>query len=295
MKGLIVINAFDGGKNVMYKSNRMKDCLGQLGVETEIVTNDRFLAMLNDNGNVQLNCEIDFAVYFDKDKYIQYMLEKAGIRVFNSARSTELCDDKMMTHIALSQQGIPMPMTLGGALCYNDKPLSDRYINSIGERLGFPLVVKSCFGSYGQQVHLVENAEQLKEIAMQLKNSACLFQRYIAESSGRDIRVIVVGGKAVAWMMRKSDVDFRSNVEAGGKGYVCDLPDSFRDIAERSAKVLGLDFCGVDILFGNDGPMLCEVNSNAMIGGIEGVTGVDVAMLYARYIVQSLSEQGDQI
>ena len=103
------------------------------------------------------------------------------------------------------------------------------------------------------------------------------------------MRVIVVGGKAVAWMTRRSEIDFRSNVEAGGKGYVCDLPDSFRRIAEKSAEILQLDFCGADILFGKDGPLLCEVNSNAMIGEAERVTGVDIADCYVNHILNKLN------
>lgn len=290
MKGIIVVNAFDCGKNVMYKANRMSDSFSRRGVQTKIVPNDRFLAVVGEGGKVGLNTDADFAVYLDKDKYVQYLLEKAGIAVFNSARSTELCDDKMMTHIALVNHGIDMPMTLGGALCYSGKSqLKEEYLKYIADTLGLPLVVKSCYGSYGQQVHLAENYSTLKEIASRLKNSATLFQRYVKESHGKDMRVIVVGGKAVAWMTRRSEIDFRSNVEAGGKGYVCDLPDSFRRIAEKSAEILQLDFCGADILFGKDGPLLCEVNSNAMIGEAERVTGVDIADCYVNHILNKLN------
>ncbi len=290
MKGIIVVNAFDCGKNVMYKANRMSDSFSRRGVQTKIVPNDRFLAVVGEGGKVGLNTDADFAVYLDKDKYVQYLLEKAGIFVFNSARSTELCDDKMMTHIALVNHGIDMPMTLGGALCYSgESQLKEEYLKYIADTLGLPLVVKSCYGSYGQQVHLAENYSTLKEIASRLKNSATLFQRYVKESHGKDMRVIVVGGKAVAWMTRRSEIGFRSNVEAGGKGYVCDLPDSFRRIAEKSAEILQLDFCGADILFGKDGPLLCEVNSNAMIGEAERVTGVDIADCYVNHILNKLN------
>ena len=42
----------------------------------------------------------------DKDKYISLMLEKAGLRLFNSSLAIELCDDKMLTHIILAKNGI---------------------------------------------------------------------------------------------------------------------------------------------------------------------------------------------
>ena len=57
------------------------------------------------------------------------------------------------------------------------------------------------------------------------------------------------------------------------------------ELAKRAARALGLDYCGVDILTGNDGkPYFCEANSNAFFRGIEGVTGVNVASVYADYI-----------
>ena len=58
--------------------------------------------------------------------------------------------------------------------------------------------------------------------------------------------------------------------------------------AEKAAQVLKLDYCGVDLLYGEDGPVLCEVNSNAFFEGLEAATGVNVAKLYAEYIVGTM-------
>ena len=57
------------------------------------------------------------------------------------------------------------------------------------------------------------------------------------------------------------------------------------DVCERTASLLSLDYCGIDILLGEgDTPIVCEVNSNAFFGGMEGVTGVNVAGAYAKYM-----------
>ncbi|MDE6667605.1 MAG: RimK family alpha-L-glutamate ligase, partial [Clostridia bacterium] len=49
------------------------------------------------------------------------------------------------------------------------------------------------------------------------------------------------------------------------------------------------DYCGIDVLYGeNGGYLVCEVNSNAFFGGIERVTGVNVARLYAEYICSKI-------
>ena len=58
--------------------------------------------------------------------------------------------------------------------------------------------------------------------------------------------------------------------------------------AEKAAQALKLDYCGVDLLYGEDGPVLCEVNSNAFFEGLEAATGVNVAKLYAEYIVGTM-------
>jgi len=100
------------------------------------------------------------------------------------------------------------------------------------------------------------------------------------------VRVIVIGGKAFAAMKRTNKTDFRSNIELGGVGEPYNLAGEVKTVAERSAVLLDLDYCGVDILFDGQGkPVLCEVNSNAYFGGIEAVTGANVAKRFAEYIL----------
>ena len=47
--------------------------------------------------------------------------------------------------------------------------------------------------------------------------------------------------------------------------------------ALRSAEVLGLNVCGVDLLRSNRGPVVIEVNSSPGIEGMEQASGADVA------------------
>ncbi len=52
--------------------------------------------------------------------------------------------------------------------------------------------------------------------------------------------------------------------------------------------MLDLDYCGIDILQGNNKYYICEVNSNAFFGGIEAVTGINIAEKYASYICKKV-------
>ena len=62
--------------------------------------------------------------------------------------------------------------------------------------------------------------------------------------------------------------------------------------AEKCARILKLDYCGVDLLFGESGaPYVCEINSNAFISETERITGVNVARAYAEYIVKTLKTE----
>ena len=102
-------------------------------------------------------------------------------------------------------------------------------------------------------------------------------------------RVIVVGGRAVGAMRRIAQGDFRSNAELGGRAESVSPDGEAVRIAERAAALLGLDYCGVDLLPTADGYLLCEVNSNAFFGTFERVTGINVAARYAEHIIAAMS------
>ena len=284
LKGVILTNPYDDNPAQARKAGRMKEELSKLGVEVEIRRNDEFVGSVVD-GNAECNVDADFVLYFDKDKYAAELLEKCGVRVFNSAAATAICDDKMLTHITLANCGISMPATLPGALCYNEKgEVTDDYVQNAIDRLGLPMIVKKCHGSFGEQVYLANSFDDLKQTLKRIKMSAYLLQQFEFQSSGRDMRVIVIGGKAVCGMIRENLDDFRSNVAHGGKATAVTVPKNIASLCEKAAKVIGLDYCGVDVLL-TDQPKICEVNSNAMFEAMEEATGVNVAKLYAEHIV----------
>lgn len=286
-KALILDNAYYNAPNYLYQSSRMKEEFKKLGVRADVVKNDFFAAFIGEGGELVSGIDgYDFCVYFDKDKYISEMLEAAGMRLFNSHKSIRVCDDKMTTAIALLNSGIPLPKTLAGLLCYRPEAVvSEKVLDRIEKELGYPLIVKTCFGSLGRGVYKIDDRRALRETAEKLKLEPHVFQRFEASSFGRDIRVIVIGGKCVAAMLRTSDGDFRSNLALGGVGKPIDPPEEVEKICVKAAETLGLDFCGVDVLFGENGYLVCEVNSNAFFGGIERATGVNIAKIYAEHVL----------
>lgn len=285
-KVLILNNAYYRLDSYLNQSKRLAEEFEKMGVQATVRANDFFPALLDGERAVSdLDC--DFIVYFDKDKYASELLEKCGYRLFNRHKSVLLCDDKMATYIALEKSGVHFPKTLPAPLCYiGGQTVLPQTLDKVEQELDYPVVVKQSYGSLGKGVFLAKNKQELVGLANRLICTPHHFQQYIKSSHGMDIRVIVIGGKAVCAMLRKSNGDFRSNVELGGIGQKMELSAPFKQTAELCAKTLELDYCGVDLLIDKNGnPLVCEVNSNAFFGGIEKVTGVNVAKAYVEYML----------
>ena len=149
--------------------------------------------------------------------------------------------------------------------------------------------MKESFGSFGQQVYLVNNKSELTKKVKELEGKPFLFQEYIGESKGKDIRLQVVGNRVVASMYRYSEDDFRANITNGGHMKAYEPTSQEIELAICAAGAVGADFAGVDLLFGKDGPLVCEVNSNAHFINILKCTGVDTSMEIMKYIQNGVS------
>lgn len=286
-KILILVNAFAPTLETRQLARFREEFLAR-GAETEIRRNNFFPASV-ENGKTTATADCDACLYLDKDKYVSQILEARGIKLFNSASAVANCDDKMQTHIVLADGGIPMPDTLPGLLCYNAAAaVPPEVFDEVEKKLGYPVVVKQSYGSFGNGVFKADDRAALEQIVGSIKTTSHLYQRYIAKSHGKDMRVIVVGGKVLGGILRYSDGDFRSNIGLGGKAIETEVPPEIRRIALRAAEILKLDYCGMDFLLG-DTPLLCEVNSNAFFDAFEAATGINVAGAYVEHILKSIS------
>lgn len=260
-------------------------------IDIELKTNAECLAILGNGGRAafqQRHLELpEFVLFWDKDVRLAKYLETLGIKVYNSASSIALCDDKSMTHLTLQQFGVPMPKTILAPMTYENIGYTDyEFLTMVGEELSYPLVIKECFGSFGAQVYLVKNGQELINQVRAIGTKPMLFQEFLRSSEGRDIRLQVVGNEVVASMYRCSDQDFRANITNGGKMKAYQPTKEQEELALTCAKALGLTFAGVDLLFGEgEKPVVCEVNSNAHFKNIYDCTGVDTAKKIIEYIL----------
>lgn len=159
----------------------------------------------------------DFCLFWNKDINLAIRMERSGMRLFNSAHTIEYCNDKCLT--AAAATGLPRPKTFIAPHTF--LPYSDlSFLDKIEAGLGYPLILKQCFGSFGNQVWLIKNRQELEARVMKITPGGMIFEEYISESYGADLRLHVVGGKCVASVKRiAKEGDFRSNVTNGGKMY----------------------------------------------------------------------------
>ncbi len=231
----------------------------------------------------------DFVLFWDKDEVLARRLERLQIPVFNSARAIEICDNKILTAETLTLFGIKTPKTLPAPKTFEGVGYTDfSFLETAKKALGFPMVIKEAYGSFGAQVYLAKNEESALEIIAKIGWKPFLMQEFIAESRGKDIRVNVVGGRVVCAIMRENKEDFRSNITNGGIGTPVVLTKEQEKLALLACQAVGADFAGVDILLGKDAPLVCEVNTNPHFRSTLDCTGVDLSEHIMRYVLERI-------
>ena len=198
----------------------------------------------------------------------------------NTAHGIVNSRDKLRSLQILSRHNIGIPRTT----FVRDKSDVLPSIERVG---GAPVVIKLIEGTQGIGVLLAETVKQAESIVelLQSQKQNVLIQKFVAESRGKDIRALVVGDQVVAAMRRVAQgQEFRSNVHRGGKAEAVELDEQYIETAVRCTQILGLRVAGVDMLEGEDGPQVMEVNSSPGLEGIETCTGLDVAGAIIDYI-----------
>ena len=290
-RGLVVVNAYDVLPSIEHFVERMKEELEPFEIELDVRPASDIYAFIGSDGELYAaDLPYDFCIFLDKDRYISHLLEEAGLKLFNSAQAIEACDDKMLTYMNLMHFGIRMPKTVSGPLHYSLLD-NDNFLHNVEKVIPYPIVVKSNFGSQGEGVYLAHDFDELKEIEKKIIYRPRLYQEFIETSKGFDYRLICIGGKFVAGYKRRSLTDeFRSNLARGGVGVEHTMSPFQIDTAERIARIMKLDYCGIDFLESGipEEPILCEINSNAFIKGAEKVTKINIAGKYAEYIYNTV-------
>lgn len=199
--------------------------------------------------------------------------EMQGVFPLNESVAIGRSRDKLRALQILARAGIGLPNT---AFAHGPRK-AEEVVADVG---GAPVIIKLLEGTQGMGVILAETAASATSIieAFSAANVNILVQEFVSESSGTDVRALVVGGEVVASMKRTSRKgDFRSNLHRGGKAEAVELTAEEVATAVKAVDTLGLNVAGVDMLRSRRGTLVLEVNASPGIEGMEGATGVDVA------------------
>ncbi len=199
--------------------------------------------------------------------------EMMGVYPLNESVAISRSRDKLRSLQILAKKGVGLPIT---GFAHSAKNAED-IIKLVG---GAPLVIKLLEGTQGKGVVLAETGKAAESVigAFMELDAHILVQEFIKEAGGADIRCFVINDKVVASMIRQGkEGEFRSNLHRGGTAKVIKITPEERSTAVRSAKAMGLNLAGVDLLRSNHGPVVMEVNSSPGLEGIEAATGIDVA------------------
>jgi ribosomal protein S6--L-glutamate ligase len=199
--------------------------------------------------------------------------EASGVVTTASADAIAQSRDKLHSLQVMNQAGLPTPRS---AVIARPEALYSA-INAVG---GSPVVIKLIQGTQGRGVLLVPNLATAAAVFDKFRGAKrqALVQEYVAEARGTDIRIIVVGNRCIAAMMRiASSGEFRANLHLGGTAEPISLDAPTEQLALAAVDAHGLSVAGVDIIQSDRGPLLLEVNSSPGLEGIESVTRTDVA------------------
>src|SRR3989344_2645188 len=284
-----------------YHNKRFKEVAKELGIECFIVNPEDVDIVATKEGkssiyfmgkNVSLpDCLIprmgSGTTYF-AHAIIRH-LEHLGVLVLNSSDSVALAKDKLASLQHLTSNNIPIPKTL-----LAKSPLD---MEVVEKEFTYPLIVKTVSGSFGKGVFLCETKSKLvdtmdlMEISKDPKVNLIL-QEFVKDSKGRDLRVIVIGGRPYGAMLRKAKRGtFKANFAAGGSVSHHEMNPAIEWLAVESARLLNLDIAGVDLLFDGDKYRVCGVNSAPGFEGFEKATKIDVPRTIFEYMMVRLGER----
>jgi ribosomal protein S6--L-glutamate ligase len=187
----------------------------------------------------------------------------------NDAEDILTTRNKARTVALLDGAGVRTPET---RLLSN--PVSDEDIRAAFDDVGSPAVVKPNSASSGRGATLVRDPDSATGVgdlfgvvheSSLVRDRTFIVQEYVEDA--RDFRVMVVDGDYVGAVERRAP-GWKKNVRAGAEAHGIEPPEEVVDVAEKAARALDIDFCGVDVLFA-DGATVNEVNARPTVDDAE--------------------------
>ncbi|HAU99541.1 MAG: Ribosomal protein S6 modification protein [Microgenomates group bacterium GW2011_GWF2_45_18] len=185
-------------------------------------------------------------------------------------------EGKMFDYMKLSRNAIPL---------IPSQYLDFNHYAKIAHQFSYPLVVKISNGSQGRGVHLCHNSDEVKTVYSQY-SQPLMVQPFIQNDG--DLRVFVIGEKAIATIKRKASKkdEFRNNASLGGDASLYQIGPVEEELAIKAVKTLNHSIAGVDLVFDESDQTwkVLEVNRAPQYDALVRVTGIDIPLKMVEFL-----------
>lgn len=220
----------------------------------------------------------DFAVIRTIEPFLQIQLEQCHVKTFNGPKVANICNNKILTHLEISQLNIPTV----------DTYFYKKDLLNMTPPLPYPFVVKEANGRSGNQVYFIKNSADWKLCLSQLKSNDLVIQKSNVQL-GKDVRVFIVGKNIIAAVLRHNEHDFRANYTLGGQAIPYVLNNYERKMIQKVVNHFDFGLVGIDFLIGNNGELLFnEIEDVVGSRILSEATRINLLQKYTRHIKEHL-------
>lgn len=219
---------------------------------------------------------------------VTYVLEHWGILVYNSAAVTALCNDKLLTTLALLHAHVPVPRTM---LAF----AANTAVQGI-EEMGYPAVLKPITGSWGRLLARVNDRDaaeavlEHQETLGSYQHHLHYIQEYVSKPQ-RDIRAFVIGDRTICAIYRTSE-HWVTNTARGAVTSNCPVTPEMDEICTRAAQAVGGGILAIDLLEDPEqGLLVNEINATMEFRNSIAPTGVDIPNEMLSYVLSNVREE----
>ncbi|MFQ6136469.1 MAG: RimK family alpha-L-glutamate ligase [Candidatus Hydrothermarchaeales archaeon] len=272
-----------------WENQQMMKALEDRGVRSTSESPRRLLFAMEEKDF--LNPEYDLLLNrVDITSYLQFperqirILEyiEEFVPIVNNIDSTLVAINKFSTYLKLKGAGLPVPNSY--------IITSSSNVDAILKKIRTPFVCKPIIGTRGFDVILFQDKKIYKFYRGTLINADYMIQEYV-ETGGRDIRVFVVGGEAIGAIWKIApEGEWRTNISRGGKAEAMELNEELEELCLKSARTIGVEVCGVDVVQDEKGYKIIEVNAVPDFRGFFDAKGINPAEYIADYAIQKVKK-----
>jgi len=273
---------------VLYDAIRWEEkALYEAGKKNDIsvqMTDCKKLALNLDNASPEYGAILQRCVSYYRNVHSTAALEGMGATVINGLETGLLAGNKLYAHMLMQKCGVPVPQA---SVAFSKEAALDAMDSS-----GYPRIIKPTVGSWGRMISKINDRDAAQGILEMRESMYPIYQIHYLEEfvkrPPRDIRAIVVGDSVVAAIYRSSgNGEWKTNMALGGKADPCPVTSEMEEICIKAKNAVQGHIVGVDLMEGQNGLLVHEVNNTTEFKNTVRVCNVDIPSLMLKHAMKA--------